>query len=302
METYPVPAGSHPHDVAPAADGTIYYTAQLRGELGILDPETGETRHIPLGRGSAPHGIIVGSDNAAWITDSGLNAIVRVDSETEEVTIYPLPDTARSANLNTAAFDNEGILWFTGQNGIYGRLDPETGEMAVFTAPRGRGPYGITSTPDGDIYYASLAGSFVGFVDKETGETTVLEPPTPNQGARRVWSDSLGRIWVSEWNSGNVSVYDPETETWQTWHLPGENPRTYAVYVDENDRVWLSDFGANALVCFDPETEEFTVFPLPDSSASVRQILGHSGEIWGAESSADKLVVIRLPQETEVTK
>jgi virginiamycin B lyase len=204
IEAFPVPAGSHPHDVAPAPNGTVWYTAQRLGELGILDSETGETRHIPLGNGSAPHGVIVGPDEAAWITDGGLNAIVRVDGETEEITVYPLPDDAPPANLNTAAFDGEGILWFTGQNGIYGRLDPETGEMDVFDAPRRRGPYGITATPEGEIYYASLAGSYVGHVDTPTGEVMVLEPPTLNQGARRVWSDSSGRIWVSEWNSGNV--------------------------------------------------------------------------------------------------
>jgi virginiamycin B lyase len=28
---YPVPSGSHPHDVAPAADGRVWYTAQHRG-------------------------------------------------------------------------------------------------------------------------------------------------------------------------------------------------------------------------------------------------------------------------------
>ena len=299
IEALPVPAGSRPHDVAPAPNGTVWYTAQRLGELGILDPETGETRHIDLGSGSAPHGVIVGPDDAAWVTDGGLNAIVRVDAETEEVTVYPLPDDARSANLNTAAFDGDGILWFTGQTGYYGWLDPEMGEMEVFEAPRGRGPYGITSTPDGEIYYASLAGSYVGHVDAETSEVTVLEPPTPGQGARRVWSDSMGRIWVSEWNTGNVSVYDPETEEWGTWHLPGDNPMTYAVYVDENDIVWLSDFGGNAMVRFDPETEEFTVLPLPSPSGNVRQILGRPGEVWGAESGADQLIVIRTSEVEE---
>jgi virginiamycin B lyase len=293
IEAYPVPQGSHPHDVAPAPDGTVWYTAQHLGELGILDPETGETRHIPLGRGSAPHGVIVGPDDAAWITDGGLNAIVRVDTTNDEVTVYPLPDSAPAANLNTAAFDGNGVLWFTGQNGIYGRLNIETGEMEVFEAPEGRGPYGITVTPDGDIYYASLAGSYVGQVNTETGEVTVLEPPTANQGARRVWSDSQGRIWVSEWNSGNMSVYDPETETWQTWALPGRRAKAYAVYVDENDIVWLSDFDANAIVSFDPTTEEFMVYPLPSPNGSMRQILGRPGEVWGAESSADQLIVIR---------
>jgi virginiamycin B lyase len=88
-------------------------------------------------------------------------------------------------------------------------------------------------------------------------------------------------------------VFDPSVEEWQTWPLPGDAPQAYAVYVDETNKVWLSDFGANALVRFDPETQAFEPFPLPDSPGEVRQILGREGEIWGAESAADRLVVVR---------
>jgi len=294
MQEYPVQAGSHPHDVAPAPDGSIWYTAQIAGALGKLDPATGDFYHIPLGSGSAPHGVIVGPDGAPWITDGGLNAIVRVDPQTEKVQSFPLPAGSGSANLNTAAFDRDGILWFTGQNGIYGRLDPSSGEMQVFEAPRGRGPYGITTTLDGAIYYASLANSYVGRIDPRTGESTVLEPPTGNQGARRAWSDSQGRIWVSEWNVGQVAVYNPVDNAWREWQLPGSAAQAYAVYVDDQDMVWLSDFGANAIVRFDPSLEEFTVFELPSPDAAVRQILGRPGEIWGAESAVDKIMVIRM--------
>jgi virginiamycin B lyase len=297
MQVFPVPAGSRPHDVAPALDGGVWYTAQGSGELGWLDPETGETRHTPLGDGSRPHGVIVGPDGAPWITDGGLNAIVRVDPDSLEVDVFPLPPERPNANLNTATFDNDGTLWFTGQTGVYGRLDPSTDEMEVFDAPRGRGPYGIATTPDGDVYYASLAGSYVGRIDLETGTATVLEPPTPDQGARRVWSDSQGRIWVSEWNAGQVAVYDPSDDSWREWELPSPEARAYAVYVDENDLVWLSDFGANAVVSFNPMTEEFEVFDLPSNPSNVRQILGRPGEVWLPESAADQLVAIRSNSE-----
>jgi virginiamycin B lyase len=293
VREYDVPAGSRPHDVAPAPDGTVWYTAQGSGELGRLDPETGETDHIRLGEGSAPHGVIVGPDGAPWITDGGLNAIVRVNPANERVRRFPLPDDAASANLNTATFDGRGVLWFTGQSGIYGRLDPEAGAVETFAAPRGPGPYGITATPDGDVYYASLAGSHIARINKETGRARAIEPPTEGQGARRVWADSRGRLWVSEWNAGQLGMYNPDTSRWREWRLPGDNPQPYAVFVDDNDVVWLSDFGANAIVRFDPATERFRVVRLPSSPADVRQLLGRPGEVWGAESGVDKLVVVR---------
>jgi virginiamycin B lyase len=293
VQFFDLPEGARPHDVAPAPDGKVWYTAQRQGALGILDPATGEVEQVPLGEGSAPHGVIAGPDGAAWITDGGQNAIVSFDPSSRKVTVYPLPEDTGYTNLNTAAFDGDGTLWFTGQNGIYGRLDPASGEIQVFDAPKGRGPYGITATPDGGIYYASLAGSHIAKVDTKTGEATVIEPPTPNQGARRVWSDSKGDVWVSEWNSGQVSRYTPGSGDWQTWKLPGEQPKAYAVYVDDDDIVWLSDFGANAVVSFDPKTETFESFAGSAAGANVRQILGRPGEVWAPESGNDRLMLIR---------
>ena len=135
IQEYPVPKGSGPHDVAPAPDGTVWYSAQGSGELGRLDPATGQIRRVKLGDKSSPHGVIVGPDGAPWVTDGGLNAIVRVDPATEKVSLYPLPAGREGANLNTAAFDRHGVLWFTGQSGIYGELDPAHGTMRVFVFP-----------------------------------------------------------------------------------------------------------------------------------------------------------------------
>jgi virginiamycin B lyase len=293
VQEYTVPAGSHPHDVAPAVDGGIWYTAQSAGYLGWLDPNTGETRQIALGNHSAPHGVIIGPDGSAWVTDGGQNAIVRVDGSTSAVQVFPLPAATRNADLNTAVFDRTGDLWFTGQAGVYGRLDPSSGAMQVWDAPRGPGAYGITATPDGSrVFFASLASSYVAEINLETGEAMPIDPPTPGQGARRIWSDASGVLWVSEWNAGQLARYDPVAGTWQEWKLPGARPQAYAVYVDEQGMVWLSNWDREqTIVRFDPTSETFSTTPLP--GADVREIQGRPGEIWAAESARDRLVVIR---------
>jgi virginiamycin B lyase len=293
FETFTVPAGSAPHDVAPAPDGTVWYTAQAQGAVGRLDPRSGKADRVPLGSGSAPHGVIVGPDGAAWITDGGQNAIVRVDPKTLAVTRFPLPKDRPNTNLNTAVFDKHGHLWFTGQAGIYGELDPARASMRVFDAPRGPGPYGICVTPDGSLYFASLAGNYLGRIDPVSGAVQVIEPPTVDQGARRVWADSKGRVWVSEWSAGKVGVFDPATRQWREWRLPGRDPHAYAIFVDDQDIVWLSEWSANALVRFDPRTERFEVLALPRAHANVRQMMGRPGEVWLSESGTDHLLRYR---------
>ena len=290
---FEVAGGSGPHDVAAATTGPVYYTGQRNGTLGILDPASGRVDEVKLGARSAPHGVIVGPDNAAWITDGGQNAIVRVDAVTRAVKVWPLPADASSANLNTATFDRKGRIWFTGQSGWYGRLDPASGDMKAWRAPRGYGPYGITTTPSGEVWYASLAGNHIARIDVETGVATPVDPPTQRQGARRIWSDSTGRLWVSYWNTGQVGMYDPAAKEWREWKLPGASPQAYSVWVDERDKVWLTEWSSNAIVRFDPVTEQFTSFPSNRSRANVRQMLGRAGEAWGAESGTDRLVVVR---------
>jgi len=281
------------HDVAPAPDGGVWFTAQRSGHLGWLDPTSGHTELVALGAGSAPHGVIQGPDKAAWITDGGLGAIVRVGWPDRAVRAFPLPNGAPYANLNTATFAPDGELWFTGQSGVVGHLVPKTGVVTLRDAPRGPGPYGICTTPGGEVWWCSLAGSFIARIDRHSGESTVVEPPTKNQGARRVWSDSRGRIWISEWLSGQLSMHDPGRKSWRSWRLPGSSPRPYAVYVDERDQVWVSDFGGNAVFRFDPGTEHFERFGFPREAVGVRQILGRPGEVWLPESGTEHLSVIR---------
>jgi len=108
-----------------------------------------------------------------------------------------------------------------------------------------------------------------------------------------VWSDSKGNIWVAEWNSGNLSRYEPKSGTWKAWQAPGDDPHVYAVYVDETDKVWASEWTAQVMLRFDPATEKFESFKSSSSRPNVRQIHGRKGEVWTPESGADKIVVYR---------
>ena len=100
-------------------------------------------------------------------------------------------------------------------------------------------------------------------------------------------------LWISEWNSGQLSRYAPKTGAWKSWRLPGDKPRAYAVYVDERDIVWVSDFGANAVLAFNPKTERWTSYPGSGDGANVRQILGRRGEVYLPESGTNRILVIK---------
>jgi virginiamycin B lyase len=293
MSFYQLPPGAYPHDVAPAPDGTVWFSGQRQGFAGRFDPRTGHLEKISLGRGAAPHGVIVGPDGNAWLTEGGQNAIARVDAKTGAVKLFPLPPEFPDANLNTLTFDRNGVVWFTGQSGTYGRADPATGKVDAWKAPRGVGPYGIATTPVGEVWYASLAGDHIARIDTSTGAATIVDPPHKGVGPRRIWSDSKGVLWVSFWHAGAIGRYDPAAKAWTSYLMPRSKSGTYSIYVDDKDRVWATDWLANAIQRFDPGSETYTTFPSDKRGANVRQMLGRPGEVWGGESGTDRLVVIR---------
>src|SRR5439155_21662121 len=175
---------------------------------------------IPLWPGAAPHSGIIVPEGNARLTEGGQNAIARVDAKSREVKLFHLPKDFSGANLNTMTFDKNGVAWFTGQSGVYGRADPRSGKVEAWKAPRGVGPYGITTTPAGDVWYASLAGDHIAKVNTSTGEATVVEPPRKGAGPRRIWSDSKGLLWVSLWHAGAIGRYDPAAKAWTTYPMP----------------------------------------------------------------------------------
>ena len=184
LQSWPLttPRATGIHDLAPAPDGGVWFSAQRSGHLGWFDPRTGKSELIALaqpGGDSSPHGVIAGPDGAAWLTDGGQNAIARVSWPAREVKLFPLPAGTPNANLNTCTFDGDGDLWFTGQGGYLGKVALRTGVVSVKGSPRGRGPYGICATPQGDIWWCSLAGSFIAQIDRKTSASRIVEPPTP---------------------------------------------------------------------------------------------------------------------------
>ena len=289
-----LPEGSRPHDAAPGRPGEIWYTAQRQGALGIVDIASWTYRQVPLGEESAPHGVVLGPDGMAWITDGGQNAIVRYDPASEAIDVWKLPEDSGYTNLNTGAFDADGVHWFTGQNGIYGKVDA-SGAMQVFKDPEGRGPYGIDAAPDGEIWYVSLAGSHLAKVKRADGSVTLFEPPHEGAGLRRVWADSTGDLWISGWNSGKLYRFRPGSDEWTSFDLPGDAPKAYAVYVDERDDVWVTDFASNNTLVFDSATESWiATIPGSGPNANVRQILGRGDEVYLPESGTDRLMLVTV--------
>uniref|UniRef100_UPI000CB65917 hypothetical protein n=1 Tax=Vibrio vulnificus TaxID=672 RepID=UPI000CB65917 len=68
-----------------------------------------------------------------------------------------LPAKAAPAGLDSAVFDDDGRLWFTGSRGFHGRLDPARRLVEVWPSPQGKAANGICVTPDGEVLFSQDA-------------------------------------------------------------------------------------------------------------------------------------------------
>ena len=126
VQEYAVPAGTHPHDVAAARrrDGLVHGPAHRQARLAR--PEDGADDGDPA------RGWLGAARRHRRARRRGVGDRRRAERDRPRRPRdvrgprFRLPASTGYANLNTATFDRRGILWFTGQSGIYGRLDPKT--------------------------------------------------------------------------------------------------------------------------------------------------------------------------------
>ena len=142
---------------------------------------------------------------------------------------FPLPKERRNANLNSATFYRQGVLWFTGQNGVSGSLDPKTGEIAVFDAPRGTGPYGIfgvTAASDCGSPARTAATSSPMPARPRVRRTGICQAIGPQHHA--LYVDETDAVWLSDWSTNAILRFDPKTKNSHPFRYRIAMPRAAA--------------------------------------------------------------------------
>ena len=223
-----------------------------------------------------------------WYAGNRNARIGRLDPETREVKVFPMPDSA-ARDPHTLVFAPDGSLWFSVQQGNYvGRLDTTSGEVRLVESktPRSR-PYGIVVTREGRPWFTLFGTNKIGTIDPATMEIREYTLPAERARARRLALTSDGMVWYVDYTRGYLGRLDPNTGAVKEWAAPSGAPSLpYGMTVDDEDRLWFAETGIqpNQLVSFDPRTERFTtVTPIAESGGgTIRHMVydPESDAIW----------------------
>jgi virginiamycin B lyase len=273
--TVPTPA-SRPHDPLATRDGAIWYTGQLSGKLGRVDPATGAIREYALTpQHSGPHGLTEDAQGNIWYTGNNAGYIGRLDPKTGEVKAYKLPDP-NAKDPHTLIFDRDGILWFTVQQAnMVGRLDPKSGEIRLVTSPTPRSrPYGMALDSKNMVWFVEFGANKVARIDAKTMQVTEYTLPDPGARPRRIAIGPDDAIWYTDFARGYLGRLDAATGKVTEWASPsGPKSEPYGI-VFTKGAVWYSESFAkpNTIVRFDPATQQFQTWAIPGGGDIVRNM------------------------------
>jgi hypothetical protein len=186
--------GTGPSDVAVAPDGSIWFTNELRNEVGRLDPvaNTFENFSMTAIDGALapgiPRRITAAPDGTIWVSESGYygnssaNALVRIvpSQPTPTASVYEL---GKDAPIGLTA-DTKGNMWFTATSEV--NLGGGIGRLAGVVGPALVNGGGKTPPPPSSggkaITPVSVGTAKIGTPKASGGSVTVeqicLGPPT----------------------------------------------------------------------------------------------------------------------------
>ena len=155
-----------------------------------------------------------------------------------------------------------------------------------------RYPRGITTGPDGNIWFTEESGNKIGRITPG-GSVTEFPIPTPDSGPYGITAGPDGNLWFSEAYTGKIgriATASPNTIT--EFQLPAPDSEPMGITAGPDGNIWfteLNKFTGNKIGRITPGGV-ITEFPIPTpDSGSYDITAGPDGNLWFAEAYTNKI-------------
>ncbi|GAC1657409.1 MAG: hypothetical protein NVS4B7_02820 [Ktedonobacteraceae bacterium] len=208
---------SAPNDMALDAHGNIWFTELNADSIGKLDPHTGLFQHYSLASTSSvqklyPYGITVDPQGRVWFTQSINDQVGRLDPSTGKITYFTMEGPLNQ--FMEIASDAHGTLWITTFNaGLLVSLNSQTGTFTSYYATsageRAGGIYGLTISPNGEIWISLSAENMLAQLDVAHNRFVYYPIPTKASLPLGVVMGNNSTLWFTEAGSDKLGMLHP---------------------------------------------------------------------------------------------
>ena len=201
-----------------------------------------------------------------------------------------LASRPRHADRARARLQLEGLEARCLMSGISG--------MSTFPTPSqgttGPNPtVGITTGPDGNVWFTENTFSKIGMINPATDAITEFPTPTANAGPYGITAGPDGNLWFTENAAGKIGMINPATGVITEFATPTKNSDPLDIVAGPDGNLWFTENGASRIGMINPATHTITEFKTPTKNSGPFGITaGPNGNLWFTEEFANNIAEI----------
>jgi streptogramin lyase len=185
--------------------------------------------------GWGTYGITVDREDNAWVTNPGLDRVLKVDSRTGKVTAVNLEPLALAEATDV---DRQRMRTIRG-----GQNSAPPGQKA---------PRRLAADPNADVVWVALyTADRLARIDTKTNQVKEYPMPTPYSSPYATGVDKNGVVWINTMNHDVLTKFDPKTERFTEYTLPTRGTEIRHVQVDNSTNpptIWAPYNRTNKVV------------------------------------------------------
>ena len=144
-----------------------------------------------------------------------------------------------------------------------------------------RNPNGITTGPDGNLWFNETGGNKIGKMTP-SGTFTEYPVPTSNSGLENITTGPDGNLWFTEANGNQIGRITPSGIIAE-FPIPTSGSYPEDITVGPDGNLWFTEYFGNQIGRITPNGS-ITEFPLPNGNSNPNYITtGPDGNLWFTE-------------------
>ena len=302
----------------------FYHSTNTTSTLVLFNPANGEFTKFPVEGQTVTDVPIInlassqlafdGERNAVWFTDSRINSVGRLNIDTAEISLWPVP-TEQAGPMGITLSPDGNSVWFAEITGDkIARLDVSSGKIEEYPTGDQSGPALLAFDDSGQLWVTlSFADSVLlaqpwAIAPNSSLGMSRFSLPEPDRFSPLGIAFSEGKVFLPDHGSSRIIVADANSNLQQCeeyWTSPSPAfPTTLPSQIvpDKDGNVYFAQHGGNRIteINKDGMMTEYEV-PTGPLSTVVYLSVAADGKVWFAEWASNKIAYLDTTMQIPFT-
>ena len=138
------------------------------------------------------------------------------------------------------------------------------------TLSAGSAPYGITTGPDGNIWFTENQTGKIGMINPTTHAVSEFALPDTTSSPAEITAGPDGNLWFTELDGNRIGMINPTTHVVTEFTLGTTSKQPFGIAAGPDGNIWFTELAAGQIGMINPTTHAITELRVPTSVAVLR--------------------------------